>query len=182
MYRHGGGLLSPAPHIRLYKDDRGQHNSQLGFILDHEMTHHLTTTSKRGGPARAPISQYPSLSDSARIRLGSGKNPFYDYSTTPIELDPRIAEVKRQYTHATGKPVNTPEEANRALEWGRRHAEGDSTVRKMSRDPQLRALIIQRMLELVQNTPTQTNKIASVGFLLGQRMKAAAHKGTEPCR
>ena len=143
------------------------------MTLDHELTHHLTVPFA-GPEADIPVSVWPErsgMSLDSRWRLGGGHNEFFNYATTPIELDPRIAEVKRQYTYATGIPVNTPQEANRALQWYKKLGRRGFTINSMARDPRLRALIIQRMLELVQNTPTRTNKIASVGLLLPGLLK-----------
>jgi hypothetical protein len=39
------------------------------------------------------------------------------YVTKPAEMDVRLAQVKRLYAHATGRIVDTPEEAQRALDW-----------------------------------------------------------------
>ena len=46
---------------------------------------------------------------------------FYNmrYRTTPIETDAVLADIKRAYADQTGRLVNSPEEAQRALEWFR---------------------------------------------------------------
>lgn len=39
------------------------------------------------------------------------------YSMARVEMDPRIAEVRRRYAYHTGKDVTNPEEAAKAWEW-----------------------------------------------------------------
>lgn len=48
---------------------------------------------------------------------------FRDYLNRPTEADVRLAEIKREYAHATGVLVRTPEDADAAMNWYHDNAE-----------------------------------------------------------
>jgi hypothetical protein len=83
---------------------------------------------------------------------------YWNYAGTYVELDPRIASVKREYVRNTGRQVDTLKEAERAIQWvlekrkttGRsnRHVQDVDIINVQERD--LRDAIKQRMLELVE--------------------------------
>jgi hypothetical protein len=83
------------------------------YILDHEMTHAATAADGVGGKVRAAgtnpeKSWNPPTSEDRQA-----------YIADPVEVDARLADVKRRYAHYTGKVVDTPEEAIEAWEWWR---------------------------------------------------------------
>lgn len=43
--------------------------------------------------------------------------PYYHYLSTPVELDPTVAEVRRRYEFATGSPVRSIDDARKAWDW-----------------------------------------------------------------
>jgi len=79
--------------------------------VEHELTHALTGANGN----RTPFSRiYPPKTSEPGLLFG---DQYLDYATTPVELDPRLAGVKRLYTQLTGEDVNTPEAAARALDF-----------------------------------------------------------------
>lgn len=46
-----------------------------------------------------------------------------NYITAPDEIDVRLANIKRQYAYNTGRIVDTPEEAERAIKWWGRNSD-----------------------------------------------------------
>lgn len=46
-----------------------------------------------------------------------------NYITSPDEIDVRLANIKRQYAYNTGRIVDSPEEAERALKWWGRNSD-----------------------------------------------------------
>jgi hypothetical protein len=167
-------------------DDSGSYNARHGIILreradlsgplrpnadrtlDHELTHHLTTTPGIFEPSDESVSKYaPKIDPKATKDRWADDPDYFRYSTTPTELDPRIAEIKRQYTYVTGRRVNTPEVAEDAINWWKTHGvrfkgqHNDSTNDAMIKDPRTRQLYIQRMLELVGNQSNDAGKYAS---------------------
>jgi hypothetical protein len=95
--------------------------------------------------------------------MGSGKD--WDYRTTGVEQDPRLAEIKRAYSSATGKPVRTLEDAEDAWNWwgkyithgsrGRREKVGGGWSKdiweRIENRPKERQKALQRMRELVRS-------------------------------
>lgn len=47
---------------------------------------------------------------------------FFDYVGRRGEIDPRLGEVRRRYTQATGNTVRTPDDARQAWEWWQSNA------------------------------------------------------------
>jgi hypothetical protein len=90
---------------------------------------------------------------------------IWNYMTTPVEMDPRIAEIKRSYTAAhPGRAVNTDAEARRAWKWWGKHLDKNPNSgswrdggvwKRLNRDPVQRESILKRMLELVKTDPQQ---------------------------
>jgi hypothetical protein len=50
---------------------------------------------------------------------GTDRADFYRYALDPAEVDVRLAEIKRRYAFATGRLVDSPEEAQKAWDWWR---------------------------------------------------------------
>lgn len=90
-----------------------------------------------------------------------------DYVANPTEIDVRLAEIKRRYSAATGRPVNSPEEAEKAFDWFHLWGGGEPAVDKKhySDDPSYEPIytgyfgapeeskqqMYRRMMELVQS-------------------------------
>lgn len=89
-----------------------------------------------------------------------------DYRTNWTEIDPRLAELKRNYSKATGKPVHTPEDAAEAWRWfkekGTHIMPGAANMRKdiqtwetypQDKDEFIQ-LLLRRMPQVVQHQAT----------------------------
>lgn len=149
------GVDAGVDHATIYVNE----NREPGpGVLAHELTHALPGTAVERGKS-FPLASLVGTYDPAY-------RDHMMYATTPAELDPRLAEVKRLYTHQSGEAVNTVESARRALEFARSlHQEADKPSEAAQRlqktveppvldwidsDERLRELAIRRMLELVQ--------------------------------
>ena len=102
----------------------------------------------------------------------------YARQSTPIEMDPRIAEIKRSYAASTGRLVNSPEEAERAWKWWQKKTQKAPAYRgswrrdyfeRTNSDPVERAAALKRMQEIVKTDPQQGGmasiaKTASINF------------------
>lgn len=110
-----------------------------------------------------------------------GLKDYYNYWATPVELDPRLAEIKRRYAQHTGTIVNSPETARQAYDWFRSGQAlehypredwtwepGQAAILESQFEPQdFNDTILQRMQELVRNDTQQPRvKQASVLDLL----------------
>lgn len=79
--------------------------------LEHERTHALLHQA-----ADAPIDQ------TTRYSANATSPDWASYIKRPSEMDVRLAAIKRRYAYHTGKIVDTPDEARKALKWyGRNH-------------------------------------------------------------
>jgi hypothetical protein len=88
----------------------------------------------------------------------------YAYASTPTEMDPRLAEIKRSYAASTGRLVNSPEEAERAWKWWQKKIKkdhrntggwGNDLFERINSDPVERAAALRRMQEIVKTDPQQ---------------------------
>lgn len=102
-------------------DKRGNYRS----TLQHESTHAYTNNPldevvrETRRSSMRPIS--PDLIESEEE---AGVSPgFREYLNRPYEADARLAEIKREYAHATNKLVRTPEDADAAMNWFKNNAE-----------------------------------------------------------
>jgi hypothetical protein len=131
--------------------------------LNHELTH-AALQNPYDTPAGAdkPLFPYhtPAMADPAD---DAAFREHWQYEGTPTELDPRLAEIKRYYTDATGRQVDTVDEANRAFEWYHnangleRPGSPDSWgyfpefYQRLKGQPEDRDALMHRMLELVRS-------------------------------
>lgn len=72
-------------------------------VLEHERSHAALGVSKDDTPYKAG-GWFPTKG-------------YGEYLMTPSEMTVRLAQIKRRYANATGKIVDSPEEAERALFW-----------------------------------------------------------------
>src|SRR5690606_22354022 len=99
------------PHGRINLAGANRTGPLDRISLEHELTHALTAR---------PDGMTP-LYDLAQ-RVGGrpadspAEEPYLRYMTSPVELDPRLAEIKRQWVHATGRQMETPDDAREAME------------------------------------------------------------------
>lgn len=84
---------------------------------------------------------------------------YWNYASSPAELDPRIAAVKREYVNASGEHVKTKADAEKAIQWyQKKHGPTSAGPRNINdgdiidvKEESLRDAIKQRMLEVVRN-------------------------------
>jgi hypothetical protein len=125
------------------------------YVLEHERSHSVF------GP-----DQYvePGVQDEGSRFANSRAT---EYLTQPQEMDVRLANIKRHYAYNTGRIVNTPEEAERALKWwGRNSDDFDNEAPETERPPnhpkteagtylllpdELKQKVLRRMPELVNS-------------------------------
>jgi hypothetical protein len=85
--------------------------------LEHELTHARVQDLQPG----VPISEDSLLAGQSRTGAPFADTPrqaaYRRYASSAVEIDPRLAQVKRLYAQQTGRLVDTPEEADRALRW-----------------------------------------------------------------
>jgi hypothetical protein len=81
------------------------------YTLEHERSHSVF------GPSDW---QTPGVSADETRFADSGST---NYITSPSEIDVRLANIKRHYAYNTGRIVNTPEEAERAIKWWGRNSD-----------------------------------------------------------
>lgn len=115
-------------------DRRGNYRS----VLQHESTHAYTNNPFddivriNRKPSMRPISSNlfetddteAGVSPSLGLLSMTGASPsFREYLNRPTEADARLAEIKREYAHATNVLVRTPEDADAAMNWFKDSAE-----------------------------------------------------------
>jgi hypothetical protein len=94
------------------------------YTLEHERSHSVFGPDQYFGD---------SLSDTGSRFAGATDT---QYITRPQEIDVRLANIKRHYAYNTGRIVDTPEEAERALRWWGRHSDKfEKTVPEAERPP-----------------------------------------------
>jgi hypothetical protein len=102
-------------------------------VLEHELTHAATQQQplirllNRPDLTRDQLPQLDVFQSGANLFDALGlpphaaeqlrKVPILSYLTSPAELGPRLAVIKRHYAQATGQDVHTPEQAEKALDW-----------------------------------------------------------------
>jgi len=100
MYHSSTGVISLRPGIDKYRQN----------TIEHERSHAVFGTHGTG----------QGMSDQETRFLGSKPT---NYITSPDEVDVRLANIKRQYAYNTGRLVDSPEEAERALKWWGRNSD-----------------------------------------------------------
>jgi len=147
-------------------------------ILEHELTH----TAQGNDPGYKPKQNIP---------LQTGRDPWHagDQWMNWVEVDPRLAEIKRYYTRShPGSSVDTPEDAAKAWDWFK--SEGYKTHpnpllkqldlrvwRTLPKDPAaLKKLLLRRMPQLMQNRDPNTFGKTSMlaGTQLAGKLKQAS--------
>ena len=102
-YDPNNGKILLQPRFQTEEMDRkGRFGRQM--LVEHERSH---------GALGVPRQDEP-------LAKGAGafdRPEFGDYVMRPSEMRVRLAQIKRRYAHATGKIVDSPEEANKALLW-----------------------------------------------------------------
>lgn len=169
IFRHGGGLISSGGEG--FMDAFLGSEPYVQGTLEHELGHQAFQP-RPGQPGYDPEFSLVDWSTPAP-RPGSGGLPDYfdggveswDYATSPAELDPRIAEIKRVYSRAhPGRYVRTIEDARKAWDyWGKMQRTMKEKQRmggweynlwdQMNKRPRDLNLILQRMREVVSNQP-----------------------------
>lgn len=128
---------------------------QRQLVLEHERSHRLYGEPPDDSTVLPGKAQWLNSESGAQ------------YVTKPSEIEVRVADMKRKYAHATGRLVDSPEEARRAIMWYGRNFEnmpsegpdatksGKNIAREylsLPEDEQQR--LFQRMMEVVQaNSP-----------------------------
>jgi predicted double-glycine peptidase len=159
-------------------------------LLEHELTHaalgpnYLRQSDEEATTPLIPVERakpegLPFAANNARgLWLAPTAESRYAYAGTPNELDPRLAEAKRQYVKATGQQVDTPEAADKAwnawLQKTQIAAPADGKIDPAKVTPENRdaaALkniqgedrqqLLRRMLELVQTPSPALAKTAA---------------------
>ena len=85
---------------------RGQKANQN--TLEHELTHSAFGQSPRSLAGKP-------TSDKDLVAMGGGD--YNKYLLNPVEVDVRLAEIKRRYANETGRIVDTPQKARAAWDW-----------------------------------------------------------------
>jgi hypothetical protein len=88
---------------------------RAGPVIEHELTHALTAQK----PSDNSVRPFSTTLPPGPRQAHPATREQLDYATTPVELDPRLAGIKRTYTHATGEQVNTIDAARRAWEFAK---------------------------------------------------------------
>lgn len=135
---------------------------------NHMKEHELTHGALLGGPAGMDVGIGETSEENRGTFTQEGTPEFLlqrtstgevtdqsDYFSNPIEIDVRLAEIKRRYAYHTGVEVQTPEQAADALEWfnatredrGRGDSMGHNFLDSLS--PEQKQEIFHRMPELV---------------------------------
>jgi hypothetical protein len=142
-YGAGGVKMNPA-----MLDATKARNATLEHEMTHHLMLHgqdapddpTLVQVQRAGNRRERFDSTPegsiTLQNNPSLALIYEKSPFADmradaeralrplvgserYVMRRVELDPRVAEVRRRYAHHTGQDVTTPEEAEKAWDWYR---------------------------------------------------------------
>jgi 8-oxo-dGTP pyrophosphatase MutT (NUDIX family) len=167
QYTSGGIPFTPGMEISEQQQTR-----------EHELTHHATLGGihRLGQMLNDPLSQISTSLGGPGVGYNKPakfpqRNPtrtpetvdkrYWNYMTTPAELDPRIAEIKRSYIAAhPGSTVRTDAEAQRAWKWWGKHLDkhpfsgswrGGQYWKRLNQDPVEREAILKRMQELVRS-------------------------------
>jgi hypothetical protein len=128
---------------------------QRQTVLEHERSHRLY------GEPMDDASVLPGEAQWLNSESGA------QYVTKPSEIEVRVADMKRKYAHATGRLVDSPEEARRAIIWYGKNFEdmptegpdasksGKNIAREyLSLPEEERERLFRRMMEVVQaNSP-----------------------------
>lgn len=94
--------LSP----KFQESEQSHKGSGRQAILEHERSH--------GALGVEPLATDKPMAEAG----GWWQTPGYgNYILTPSEMTVRLAQIKRRYANATGKIVDSPEEAEKALYW-----------------------------------------------------------------
>lgn len=106
-----GSQFTNSPRVEMRSDANAA-------TLEHELTHNTLLRDDKTWRAVANAGyRWPRTPRSA-IPPGM-RDEHVEYITQPLEIDPRLAEVKRRYAHHTGNLVTTPPEAEQAWNWWR---------------------------------------------------------------
>jgi len=130
-------------------------------VLEHERSHGVFGAGNWG---KAYAKEEPVATGKYSKSQGMPQS-FTDYITTPPEVDVRLAAIKRMYAYNTGRIVDSPEEAERAIKWyGQNYDQlpKDTPDSPGGRKPydageyltlpdEMRARVLQRMTEVVRN-------------------------------
>ena len=127
---------------------------------EHELSHAAYGGGRSTDPRWGRAGAFQPASNSAGDTFDDA---VYQYMSTPTELDPRLAEIKRSYARSTGKLVNDAESARAAFTWWGEQLEkqpqlGSWRKKNFDRlmgDQELRGVMGKRMQEIVQNEPQQ---------------------------
>jgi acylphosphatase len=127
---------------------------------EHEVSHASYGGGRSTDPRWGRAGAFQPASNSAGDTFDDAR---YQYMSTPAELDPRLAEIKRSYARSTGKLVNDAESARAAFTWWGEQLEKQPYLGswhkkdfdRLMGDQELRAVMGKRMQEIVQNEPQQ---------------------------
>jgi hypothetical protein len=131
----GGNVgASYDPNTDTIHTDRNFDDRLNRDFLEHELTHSMqkvvdrkdSVTGFQNGrrvikPRVDPAEQYAA----ERFRPGMG-----EYLSNPHEMEAYAAQIKRNYYRSTGKIVDSPEEARKAMDWAVRQAKGRGKTTK----------------------------------------------------
>ena len=119
--------------------------------LDHELTHDLLVK-----PAYQQYGSQSAAQPAYRPHGVTGAD-YWDYATTPIEMEPRIAEIKRAFASKFGRLPSNLQEAKEAWDWWKEwtaehNVRGTWTrelIDNVEKNQKLLQEILHRMLEVV---------------------------------
>ena len=118
------GWWKPSNNTIVLSDKFLADPAQRQSTLEHERTHGMLKTGST-----------ESIDPVVRYSANSHAPEWVSYVKSPSEIDARLAQIKRRYAFHTGKIVDTPEEAIRALKWyGRNHDNMDPESPDYDRD------------------------------------------------
>ncbi len=99
--------------------------------MEHEMTHAALIGKKPTEQVKRKATRL--LDEIKRKNPGITTDAYDEYVLRGVEIDPRLAAIKRMYAEATGKLVDTPAEAKKALEFFKKRYGG--VISMMGFDP-----------------------------------------------
>jgi hypothetical protein len=100
--------------------DSGKWDEDASGVL-REATARLRSQQLRDGSRKLGVPE-SQLEPKVPRYDGGDFDPFFNYVGRRAEIDPRLAEMRRRYTHSTGNSVRTPEDAKQAWDWWQNNA------------------------------------------------------------
>ena len=141
--------------------------------LDHELTHDLMVMPAYEQYGREipmqPAAMPPEYLDYYESDESKDwAKDYWDYATNPVEMEPRIAEIKRAFAGKFGRLPSNLQEAEEAWEWWKEQAKETgvigtwswSMIEHADKNKKLLQEILHRMLEVVSAPTTEPGTYA----------------------